>query len=184
MTKQEMRTRYRALRAALAPEQVHAWGEAICVHVLAHPWVAAAAQCFCYVDAKENEAPTRGIIDALTARGVKVGVPMARAGGTLEWHAFQTWDELGPNRLGILEARPECFRPLVPARGAVCIVPAIAYSPGGHRLGHGGGYYDRFLAGFSGHTIGLCFEACLARDLAVEAHDIAVEAVITEKGAV
>ena len=50
------------------------------------------------------------------------------------------------------------------------------------RLGRGGGYYDRFLARYTGSTLLLCRERLLCPDIPREAHDICIPAVITEKG--
>lgn len=57
------------------------------------------------------------------------------------------------------------------------IVPGVAYDELGNRLGFGGGYYDRYLANYSGHSIGVCYQQCQA-ELPVEDHDQQVDSVI------
>ena len=57
----------------------------------------------------------------------------------------------------------------------------LAFDRRGHRVGYGGGYYDRWLAAHPGHpTIALCYDFQLLESIETEAHDIRVDAVITE----
>ena len=60
------------------------------------------------------------------------------------------------------------------------LVPCVTATPNGVRLGHGAGYYDRFLAEHSAKTVCLCFGALLRGDLPAEETDIPVDLVITE----
>ncbi len=77
--------------------------------------------------------------------------------------------------------------PLVPrsrppaSSGALVVVPGLAFTPGGHRLGYGGGYYDRFLASLppSAVTVGVCFHEQLVDDLPLDPHDRPVDLVVT-----
>jgi 5-formyltetrahydrofolate cyclo-ligase len=62
------------------------------------------------------------------------------------------------------------------------LVPGVAFTPGGRRLGRGAGYYDRFLAAGTAHRIGTCFESQLVPDLPVEPHDMPMHRVLTESG--
>ena len=80
---------------------------------------------------------------------------------------------------GISEPGEDC--PLI-AREAInlVLVPAVCYDRRGYRLGFGGGYYDRWLAGFSGVTVGLCREAVLQEAVPTEAHDARVDLLLTE----
>ena len=65
------------------------------------------------------------------------------------------------------------------------LVPGVAFSRDGWRLGRGGGFYDRLLAGRSTETtaLGICFEVQIAKALPLEEHDLKVDAVVTESGA-
>lgn len=63
----------------------------------------------------------------------------------------------------------------------VIVLPCIAIDKSGHRLGYGKGYYDKALAAYTGIKIGVCYdEAVLEYDF-YEAHDIAVNYIVTEK---
>ena len=61
------------------------------------------------------------------------------------------------------------------------IVPGLAYTKEGYRVGFGGGYYDRYLAEFNGHTVSLAFQSQLVSELPIEEHDIPVKQIITNK---
>ena len=62
----------------------------------------------------------------------------------------------------------------------VCIVPGLAFSLDGRRIGYGGGYYDRFLHGFVGVKIGLCYREFVLENVPTEPHDEKVDFVITD----
>ncbi len=66
----------------------------------------------------------------------------------------------------------------------VVIVPGLAFTPGGQRLGQGGGWYDRFLAEVRDTcvTVGVCFHEQLVDVLPVEPHDVAMHHVVTDRG--
>ena len=62
------------------------------------------------------------------------------------------------------------------------VVPGVAFTASGHRLGQGGGWYDRFLPGLRPGVmrIGVCFAECLVDDLPTEAHDVIMDLVISD----
>ncbi len=92
--------------------------------------------------------------------------------------AFKDGDELLPNKYGILEPQTKPFTLDI----ELVFVPALAISRKGHRLGYGGGFYDRFLAGRSCTKIGVCRDDEFGLDIQPESHDIAMDGVLTEKG--
>jgi 5-formyltetrahydrofolate cyclo-ligase len=69
-----------------------------------------------------------------------------------------------------------------PQNGDVCIVPGLAYDKYGFRLGYGRGFYDRFLSGFSGVTVGLCYSSFIDSCLPRGKYDVKTDVVLTEKG--
>lgn len=60
-------------------------------------------------------------------------------------------------------------------------VPGVCFTKAGFRLGHGGGYYDRYLATFMGETISLVFPIQLIEDIPIEPFDIPVQKIITSE---
>lgn len=69
-------------------------------------------------------------------------------------------------------------------RDEVClaVVPALAFDKSGARLGYGGGYYDKFLSGFCGYSVGLTYPQCMADELPFEDFDCRVDEVVCAKG--
>lgn len=61
------------------------------------------------------------------------------------------------------------------------LVPGLAFTEQGHRLGRGGGYYDRYLGSFKGTKLGICYEGQLRNKLPQESHDALVDYIVTEK---
>lgn len=101
------------------------------------------------------------------------------AGRDLEVRAVTSRSQLRPAAFGLLE--PDSNRTTIvdPATIDLVIVPGLAFTRDGDRLGRGGGYYDRFLAGLPPlvATVALAF-ACQMRDhLPMEAHDRRVQSV-------
>lgn len=68
----------------------------------------------------------------------------------------------------------------------VVVVPGLAFTHGGHRLGQGGGWYDRFLAGLPDRvvTIGVGFAEQVVVDLPLEPHDVPLDMIVTDAGVV
>lgn len=64
----------------------------------------------------------------------------------------------------------------------VILVPGLAFTRDGKRLGRGKGFYDRYLKEFSGLKIGICFSEQIATDLPTEAHDQRVNMLLTDGG--
>lgn len=64
----------------------------------------------------------------------------------------------------------------------VLIVPGIAFTKKGERLGRGKGFYDRYLSGYKGLKVGVCFKEQLRDAIPVEEHDVVMNYVISEEG--
>ena len=62
------------------------------------------------------------------------------------------------------------------------LVPNLCCDKQGYRLGHGAGYYDRYLAGYSGETVSLCPADWLQEQLPRDEFDLPVGLVLTETG--
>jgi 5-formyltetrahydrofolate cyclo-ligase len=97
----------------------------------------------------------------------------------LLFHAYQA-DHLVLHRYGMLE--PDPAAPLITTGEAdLIIVPGLAFTRSGYRLGYGGGYYDRLLAQPGrAATLGACYEALLLEEIPRGPHDVPVRHVATE----
>ena len=134
----------------------------------------------CYVSLP-YEVETHRLIHDMLKDGKRVAVPYVR-GRQLKWSELRDpARDLRRGAFGVLEPRPRAVRSVRAQDVDVVVVPGIAFDRRGHRLGHGHGYFDRFLdtlpAGIP--TIGLCFDFQLVAALPYEPHDHPVDAVLT-----
>ncbi len=92
--------------------------------------------------------------------------------------------ELAPGAFGVREPSPDPARAVAPGDLDLILVPGAAFTRTGERLGRGGGFYDRLLAGLTARTcrIGTAFAAQLLDELPVEPHDQRVDFLATEDG--
>jgi 5-formyltetrahydrofolate cyclo-ligase len=67
------------------------------------------------------------------------------------------------------------------SRSHLILVPGVAFSRTGGRLGHGKGYYDRFLAETQGKRLGICYEARLLEQVPMEPWDCPMDGVLTDQ---
>ena len=126
-----------------------------------------------------REPDTRGLITALLQRGKTVALPRCLSGRRMEARIVTDLDDLAPGSFQIPEPGKHC--PVVDrAEIDLILVPNLCCDKQGFRLGHGGGYYDRYLAGYVGVTVALCPEDRLQEELPREKFDLPVGLVLTE----
>lgn len=119
-------------------------------------------------------------LSSILSQQKKWGLPRC-IGKNLAWHDYQGGDRLISGTYGITEPHPDL--PLLNlATIDVILVPAVACTKKGDRLGYGGGFYDRFFASLSKKviTIGIIFESCLAETLPIEPWDKTLDYICTE----
>lgn len=133
----------------------------------------------CYAGSKGSELDTKPLMEQALAAKKQVLVPITRSGGVMHWSRLKDLSDLKITPRGILEPHPQAID-LVEPEGGLCIVPGVCFRSDGHRIGFGGGYYDRFLSQFHGIALALAPEALFGIDFPVEPHDRAISAVFTE----
>ena len=139
-----------------------------------------------------NEPSTLALIDSLLKSGRKVCLPLCtdldeeghRTGAfdAMEARVITSFDDLTAGAYGIPE--PKADTELVPAEEIdIIILPCVSCDRQCRRIGHGAGYYDKYLKTVRKDcfTMALCYEEALADELPVEEHDVPVDAVVTEK---
>lgn len=95
------------------------------------------------------------------------------------------WDvDLRPGWRGVREPRSDRRRPVPPHTLDAVLVPGVAFDRQGHRLGYGGGHFDRLLARVRPDTVvvGVAFDVQVVDAVPHEAHDVPVDVVVTESG--
>lgn len=128
-----------------------------------------------------SEVDTWRIARNLLFKNMRIAYPVCRENNTMTFHIVDELNQLNDAVYGICEPDISLPEPEITER-TVCIVPALAFTENGGRLGYGGGYYDRFLAEYPEiYTIGLAYEDCIAESLPLAEHDIKIKSVITEE---
>lgn len=132
-----------------------------------------------YVDAK-REVETRLLMQQAWADGKKVAAPRVDGDGIMHYYYLQDFEELESGSFGIMEPRKDC--PLCETEEGLLLMPGVAFDESCHRVGYGGGYYDRYLEKHPGLVhIALAFEFQIFENVPFEDHDILPEMIITEK---
>ena len=86
-------------------------------------------------------------------------------------------NEVAPGYANIPE--PIADEPVADDKSALVLMPGLAFDPQGHRIGYGGGFYDRFLSAEPGHpTLALCYGFQMMEHLETEEFDIPVDVVL------
>lgn len=177
--KKELRRRVREELSALSRSELVRSDDALFARFLALPQVEEAKTIFAFWGIPGKEPDTSRLIGELVRRGKTVGLPRMLPGHRMEVRRFDPDRPLVKASFGISEPGEDC--PLLDREDIdLVLVPAVCYDGCGYRLGFGGGYYDRWLEGFSGVKVGLCRGAVLREAVPIEAHDARVDILLTE----
>jgi 5-formyltetrahydrofolate cyclo-ligase len=175
--KTRLRAEVRARRREMSAREVAATSADICERLLQLDlWKNAGTVC-AYLSLG-NEVATHELVSA-SLGGKTILVPRSHEGGVMTWHRLHEWEALAPGMYGILEPPPES--PPVEPRPHLVLVPGLAFDRQGHRLGHGGGYYDRFLAQVGGAKVALAYAWQIYGRIPREGHDVRMDAIVTEQ---
>lgn len=136
-----------------------------------------------------SEVITDNLIQKILARDKRVFVPYClKEKKKLKIAPIKEYPaDLRTGAYGIKEPKEELKRnEYSPQMLELIIVPGVAFSRFGYRIGYGGGYYDRFLSELNSKplTAGFTFSSLLVETLPIDRHDIPVNIIITEQGIV
>lgn len=177
MTKQEIRDSIRQIRKGLDKEYINSASDSIKNALMPH--IENVETVMVYLSSF-NEPRTKGIIEELFKRNIRVVVPVSNTDTfTITPSLITSLDSLTNGAYGILE--PMEIIPIPQNEIDAVIIPGIAFDKHGTRLGFGKGYYDRFLTDFCGTKIGICYDFQVVPDLPSDSHDIKMDLIITEK---
>ena len=123
-----------------------------------------------------SEIRTTDIMQDVLISGRKLLLP-AVAGDLMEFRAIHGEKDLVPGPFGIWQPRERCPSSIPD----VALVPAVAVTPHGDRLGYGGGYYDRYLESHSIESAALSLEKQVIKRIPPRAGDVSVDWVVTEE---
>ena len=178
-TKRGQRRAVREKCRSLSAEYFRAAGESIARAVIASPEFAAAKTVFLYLNTP-TEPDTAPIFRAALAAGKTVCVPKCVSDTEMIAVACDADTVLARGMWGLTEPVSDA-RAVPRERIDLAVVPCVSADRHGHRLGHGAGYYDRFLEGSGIRTVCLCFEKLISDEVLSDANDIPVDVVISEE---
>ena len=174
--RQEIKNRWKALEETYLQEA----SKTICDAIRQLSEYQQAKTVFCFVS-MERELNTSTLLDAILADGKTLVVPRVLAMGKMALHPITSLDTLKKSRFGIPE--PAEDTPTVsPQDVDFTVVPCLSATLAGARLGRGGGFYDRFLADYTGNTALVCFHQLLSESVPMDSWDVPLPVVVTEKG--
>jgi 5-formyltetrahydrofolate cyclo-ligase len=181
MNKKQMRINIKAKLSALEKTEYEQRCHRIAQHLYALPEWQQSDMVALTVSAP-FEIDTWSIIRHVWMSGKKVCVPKcAPETKEMQFYLLSDFRELEKVYAGLYEPNPD--KTIGISRDCIdfIIVPGLLFNENGYRIGFGGGYYDRFLPGFTGHTVSLAFSFQLSSDIPVESHDLPVQKVVTEE---
>lgn len=133
---------------------------------------------YLYIDCK-NEVMTDGIIEEAFRLGKKVAAPKV-IGEDMIFYQISQPEDLEPGYFGIRE--PKTDLPVADGEDGLMVMPGVAFDDQRHRVGYGGGFYDRYLSKHTRHfTAALAFEFQMMEEVPTEPTDLLPDVVITEK---
>lgn len=159
----------------------------ICARFMALPEYQRAKTAMFYVDVR-TEVRTRQDLATALAHGKTIVVPWCNDQGELELFRLESMEDLALGMYKILEPKPELRH--LPERQVdvktldIVMVPGVAFTREGARMGHGKGYYDKLLehARPDAPLVALAFECQLFPEIPTQSHDVFMDKIITEKG--
>lgn len=174
-SKKELRKRVKSLVKAMASDTRAVEASAVAEQLLHHPKVQSAATIALFASLPD-EIDTTQLIEALAT---KTSVVLPRLlGDEMDFYPYSA-NAMHSGAMGILE--PDGDVPIAPQDIDVMILPGLAFTADGLRLGRGKGYYDKYMSRerYRAYTIGICHTVQLLDTLPVESHDKRLDEVIT-----
>ena len=175
MDKKALRAQIRAQKRAMTEEEICRRSEAL-------------GQLFrqsaLYINAKtiygylpyNQEVRTVPMLEQAIRDGKRVAVPKVY-GEEMRFIYITDFSQVSDGYCGIPE--PLFDEPVAEDKDALVLMPGLAFDREGHRIGYGGGFYDRFLSAEPNHpTVALCYDFQLVEELPTEEFDIPVDFVI------
>lgn len=190
--KRAERSRFTVLRDSLSSERRTEWSSAACGHLAEWVELRQYSAVMVYISFR-SELNLKHFVEWCWVKGIDVIAPRCvNEDRSMTLHRLRNWDELQSGMYGIMEPNAD----LTPALSNdflpdMVAVPGLVFDLRGGRMGYGGGYYDRFAdALLQKNTasarkdipwIGVGFEAQLVEEVPLEAHDIRLDGIVTEK---
>ncbi len=180
--KNELRAAFKERRRALSQEARRLRDSLICRKMLS-------LAAYRYADTVLSYSPLKGEVDitefnlAVLKGGKRLALPRCVPNTPImDFRYVESLDELEDGSWSIKEPSEENELWQSGSKGALCIIPAMAFDEDGYRLGYGKGYYDRFLPSKNLTTLGVVYSDFTVKQLPRGRYDFSVDMILTEKG--
>ncbi len=175
MNKKELRKAIREQKRAMTPAQIEEKSEALRVLFVSSEVYRSAKTIYGYLPYNQ-EVRTVPMLEQALRDGKRVAVPKC-CGEEMRFIYMTDLTRVEKGYAGIPE--PIADEPVADDETALVLMPGMAFDPQGHRIGYGGGFYDKFLAKEPNHpTVALCYDFQVLPYLETEEFDIPVDKVI------
>lgn len=175
MDKKEVRRQIREQKRAMTPEQIEQASAKLTQLFLATQQYQKAGTVYGYLPYNQ-EVRTIPLLAQALKDGKRVAVPKIY-GDEMRFIYLTDLGAVEPSDKGIPE--PVADEPVADDPTALVLMPGVAFTENGQRIGYGGGYYDKFLANEPNHpTVALCYGFQIVPQLPTESYDIPVDLVL------
>lgn len=176
MNKKEIRDEVRRKRGALSIEEWNMKSHQVCERIWNLRAYQSADVVYAYM-AKQGEVRLDELIEDAWQQGKTVVIPRVM-GTDMAFYELDNMDDVVVSAMGI---REPVSRRTVHGKNSILLMPAIALDLQRHRIGQGGGYYDRYLErNPMPMKVGVAFDFQIYPRVPNEAFDILVDAIVTE----
>ena len=175
MDKKELRRQIREQKRAMTEEQIVAASSRLGELFLNCPQYKEAQTIYGYLPYNQ-EVRTVPMLEQALKEGKRVAVPKCYG----DEMRFIYMDDLSKVEKGYANIpEPIADEPVADDKTALVLMPGMAFTKDGKRMGYGGGFYDKFLAAEPNHpTVALCYDFQMVEDLPTEDYDIPVDCVL------
>jgi 5-formyltetrahydrofolate cyclo-ligase len=175
MNKKELRAMIREKKRAMTPEEINSRSEKLMALFLQSKAYKNANTIYGYLPYNQ-EVRTVPMLEQALKDGKRVAVPKCY-GDEMKFLFMDDLSKVEKGYAGIPE--PIADEPVADDETALVLMPGMAFDPQGHRIGYGGGFYDKFLAQEPNHpTLALCYDFQVLDYLETEEFDIPVDCVL------
>ena len=175
MDKKELRKKIREQKRAMTEQQIVAASQRLGELFLACDQYQNAKTIYGYLPYNQ-EVRTVAMLEQAIRDGKRVAVPKVY-GDEMKFIWMDDLSAVSDGYAGIPE--PVADEPIADDPTALVLMPGLAFDPQGHRIGYGGGFYDKFLAAEPNHpTLALCYAFQMKEQLQTEEFDKNVDCVL------
>ena len=175
MDKVALRQMIRQQKRAMTSEQIDTASASLCEQFLKTSQYQEAKTLYGYLPYNQ-EVRTVPLLEQALKDGKRVAVPKVY-GDEMRFIYLDDLSQVEKGYAGIPE--PVADEPVADDPTALVLMPGLAFDPQGHRIGYGGGFYDKFLAAEPGHpTVALCYAFQMQPQLDTEEFDVPVDLVL------